>query len=47
MDEWIKEVYNLCPHVPKDAIKKDLLKTKSAEQTINRIFDGLIVCIKI
>ena len=34
---------SVCPHVPKDAIKQDLIKTKSAEQTINRIFDGAIV----
>jgi hypothetical protein len=36
-------VHSVCPHVPKDAIKQDLIKTKSAEQTINRIFDGAIV----
>lgn len=42
LELWIKEVHSVCPHVPKDAIKQDLIKTKSAEQTINRIFDGAI-----
>ncbi len=42
MQSEIDQVLTVCPHVEADDVIRDLSYTASAEETINRIFDGTV-----
>jgi hypothetical protein len=38
--EWIDQVSTLFPHLPRQVIEQDLMRTRSVEQTCERILSG-------
>ena len=44
LQKWVAQVRAICPHVSDEAIASDLSASLSVERTVNRIFEGQLVC---